>query len=202
MKNRIMTLVLGAVALAVPALAQTSPLPLPPAIEKELAARASNVTEVTLGKNMLAFAAKFMNGKDKDEAATQQLIEGLDGIYVRSYEFDKDGQYSMEEIEKLRQAFETSEWTPMVRERERKSGETTDVMVKLVNGEAHGLFILTVEPKELTIVLILGPVRMEDLGKLKGIGGLGVLGDVEKSANTHEKEKDKEKDKARKEGKQ
>jgi hypothetical protein len=202
MKNRIMTLVLGAVALALPALAQTSPLPLPPAVEKELAARASNVTEVTLGKNMLAFAAKFMNGKDKDEAATQQLIEGLDGIYVRSYEFDKEGQYSMEEIEKLRQYFETSEWTPMVRERERKTGETTDVMVKLVNGEAHGLFILTVEPKELTIVLILGPVRMEDLVKLKGIGGLGVLGDVEKSASTHEKEKDKVKDKTRKEGKQ
>jgi hypothetical protein len=202
MNNRIMTFVLGTVALALPALAQTSPLPLPPAVEKELAARASNVTEVTMGKNMLAFAAKFMNGKDKDEAATQQLIEGLDGIYVRSYEFDKEGQYSMEEIEKLRQAFETSEWTPMVRERERKTGETTDVMVKLVNGEAHGLFILTVEPKELTIVLILGPIRMEDLGKLKGIGGLGVLGDVEKSANTHEKEKDKEKDKARKEGKQ
>jgi hypothetical protein len=182
MKNRIMTFVLGAFAFAAPALAQTMPLPLPPAVEKQLAARASNVTEVTLGKNMLAFAAKFMNGKDKDEAGVQRLIEGLDGIYVREYEFDKEGQYSMEEIEQLRKYFETSEWTPMVRERERKTGETTDVMVKLVNGEAHGMFIFTVEPKELTIVLILGPVRMEDLGKLKGIGGLSVLGDVEKSA--------------------
>ena len=195
MKNRIMTIVLGAAALAATAIAQTTPLPLPPAVEKELAARASDVTEVTLGKNMLAFAAKFMNGKDKDDAATRQLIEGLDGIYVRSYEFDKEGQYSMEEIEQLRKYFETSEWTPMVRERERKTGETTDVMVKLVNGEAHGLFILTVEPKELTIVLILGPVRMEDLGKLKGIGGLSVLGDVEKNTKAKEKlEKDKKGD--------
>ena len=100
------------------------------------------MTEVTLGKNMLAFAAKFMNGKDEDEAATRQLIEGLDGIYVREYEFDKEGQYSMDEIEKLRQYFETSEWSPIVRERERKTGETTDVMVKLVNGETHGMFIL------------------------------------------------------------
>ncbi|MGB9408760.1 MAG: hypothetical protein WCA89_14575, partial [Terracidiphilus sp.] len=91
------------------------------------------------------------------------------------------------EIEQLRKYFETSEWTPMVRERERKTGETTDVMVKLVNGEAHGLFILTVEPKELTIVLILGPVRMEDLGRLKGIGGLSVLGDVEKNTKAKEK---------------
>jgi len=190
MRTRILAFVLGVTALAVPVLAQTDQLPLPPAVEKDLAARAANVTEVTLGRNMLAFAAKFMNGKDKDEAATRQLIDGLDGIYVRSYEFDKEGQYSTDEIEQLRKYFETSEWSPIVRERERKTGETTDVMVKLVNGETHGMFILTAEPKELTIVLILGPIRMDDLGKLKGIGGLGALGDVEKS--THSKDKGKE----------
>ena len=197
MQNRIITFVLGAAALAAPALAQTSPLPLPPQVEKELAARASDVTEVTLGKNMLEFAARFMNGKDKDEAATRQLIEGLDGIYVREYEFDKEGQYSMEEIEQLRKYFETSEWSPIVRERERKSGETTDVMVKLVNGQTRGMFILETEPKELTIVLILGPVRMEDLGKLKGIGGLGgalgPLGGVHESPRGKGEKKDGDK---------
>src|SRR6266567_6388866 len=173
------------------ALAQTSQLPLPPPVEKELAARASNVTEVTLGKNMLAFASKFMNGKDKDEAATRQLIEGLEGIYVREYEFDKEGQYSAEDIEKLRQYFETAEWSPIVRERERNTGETTDVMVKLVNGESHGMFVLVVEPKELTIVLILGPIRMEDLGKLQGLGGLGALGGVQHTPHGKAKDKDK-----------
>jgi hypothetical protein len=195
MKNRIITFVLGAAVLAAPAMAQTSQLPSPPPIEKELAARASNVTEVTLGKNMLAFASKFMNGKDEDEAATRKLIDGLDGIYVRDYEFDKEGQFSADEIEQLRKYFETSEWSPIVRERERKTGETTDVMVKMVNGESHGMFILTVEPKELTIVLILGPVRMEDLGKLKGLGGLGSLGDI--AMNTKDKEKDKDKEKSK-----
>jgi hypothetical protein len=197
MQNRIITFVLGVAALAAPALAQTSPLPLPPQVEKELAARASDVTEVTLGKNMLEFAARFMNGKDKDEAATRQLIEGLDGIYVREYEFDKEGQYSMEEIEQLRKYFETSEWSPIVRERERKSGETTDVMVKLVNGLSRGMFILETEPKELTIVLILGPVRIEDLGKLKGIGGLGgalgPLGGVHESPRGKGEKKDGDK---------
>ena len=174
-------------------LAHSAQLPLTPPVEKELAARASNVTEVTLGKNMLTFAAKFKNGKDQDEAATRRLIEGLEGIYVRSYEFDKEGQYSMDDIEQLRKYFETSEWSPIIREHQRKTGETNDVMVKLVNGEAHGMFILSVEPKELTIVLILGPVKMEDLGKLKGIGGLGALGDVEKSVRSKEKEMKKDK---------
>jgi hypothetical protein len=201
MKIRIAALLLGVAALAIPAAAQTS-LPLPSPVEKDLAARASNVTEVTLGKNMLAFAAKFMNGKDGDEAATRHLIEGLDGIYVRDYEFDKEGEYSMVDIEKLRQYFETAEWSPIVRERDKKSGETTDVMIKMVNGETHGMFILDAEPKELSIVLILGPVKMEDLSKLSGLGGLGMLGDIDSGSHGKAKDKDRDKDKGKKGGDQ
>lgn len=209
MKNGIVGLVLGVAALVIPAAAQNN-LPLPSPVEKELAARASNVTEVTLGKNMLGFAAKFMNGKDSDEAATRHLIEGLDGIYVRDYEFDKEGEYSMVDVEKLRQYFETGEWQPIVRERDKKSGETTDVMVKLVNGETHGMFILDAEPKELSIVLILGPVKMDDLHKLSGLGGLGMLGDIDmdshgnanKNKDKFDKDKTKDKDKGKKGGDQ
>jgi hypothetical protein len=194
MMNRLSVFILGLAAFAVSAPAQNG-LPLPSPVEKELAARASNVTEVTLGKNMLGFAAKFMNGKDQDEAATQRLIQGLDGIYVREYEFDKEGQYSMEDMQKLRSSFQTSEWTTIVRERE-KNGVTTEVMMKMVNGEPHGLFVLDAEPKELSIVLILGPIKMEDLHKLSGIGGLGVLDDIDTDGGK-DKAKDKSKDKSK-----
>lgn len=180
MKIRIIAFIWGAAVLGSTALAQSSPLPLPSPVEKALAARASNVTEVTLGKDMLAFAVKFMNGNDKNDAATRRLIEGLNGIYVRDYEFDNPGQYSLDEIESLRKSFETPEWTPIVRARDRKSGETTDVMMKMVNGESQGMFVLSAEPKELSIVLILGPIRMDELGALKGLGGLGELGTVPK----------------------
>jgi hypothetical protein len=175
-------------AQAAPGGGQSSPLPLPSPVEKELAARASNVTEVTLGRNMLAFAAKFMNDKDEDEAATRKLIEGLDGVYVREYEFDKEGEYSPEDIEKLRQYFETSEWTPIVRERSKHDGENTDVMMKMVNGETHGMFVLETEPKELTIVLILGPIHLDDLSKLTHLSGLGALGDIAGDSVVKDKE--------------
>jgi hypothetical protein len=162
---------------------------LPAPVEKDLAARAANVTEVTLGKNMLEFAAKVMKDKKGDQEATRQLIMGLDGIYVREYEFDKPGEYSMESVDQIRHAFETPEWSPMVRERERKTGESTDVMMKMVNGESRGLFVLSAEPKELSVVLILGPIRMDDLGKIGGIAGVGnVVGGVQ----VHPKEKAKE----------
>lgn len=178
MKKRIMISMLGAAVLCAAALAQSSPLQLPTPLEKELSARASNVTEVTLGKDMLAFAAKFMNENNKNDAAARQLIEGLTGIYVRDYEFDKPGQYSLDQIESLRKSFGSPEWTPIVHTRDIKSGETTDVMMKMVNGESQGMFVLSAEPKELAIVLILGPIRMDELGALKGLGGLGALGDM------------------------
>jgi Domain of unknown function (DUF4252) len=173
-------------------------LPLPPAVEKELAAKAIDVTEVTLGKNMLDFAAKFM--KDKDDEQARKLIQGLKGIYVREYTFEKEGEYSMDQIKQLRAYFETSEWSPIVHEVERRKGEaaeTTDVMVKTVNGETQGMFILSAEPKELSIVLILGPINVDELGELHGIGGLHALKDVEKSVKKSTKDKDKDKDKTK-----
>jgi hypothetical protein len=202
MNHRIAACLLAAGVLAAPAIAQNSPLPLPSPVEKELAARASDVTEVTLGKNMLAFAAKFMHDKDEDEAATRHLIEGLDGIYVREYQFDKEGQYSMDDIESLRKYFETSEWSPIVHERERRSGETTDVLVKLVNGENKGMFILAAEPRELTIVLILGPINIDQLAELHGIGGLHALADVQHNMRDKDKQKTKDKEKDKKDGDQ
>jgi hypothetical protein len=180
MKNRIITFIFAAAALSLPALAQATQLPAPSPIEKELAARASSVDEVTLDKNTLAFASSFMNGKDKDKAETRQLIDGLEGIYVRDYEFDKEGQFDTGQIEQLRKYYESAEWSSIVRERVRKTGESTDVMVKMANGKTVGMFILDVEPKEVSIVLILGPIRLEDLSKLKNISGLdSALGGVE-----------------------
>jgi hypothetical protein len=206
MKHRIAAIILGAATLIAPALAQQSPSPfaLPAPVEKELAARAANVTEVTLGKGMLDFAAKFMDKNDKDQVAVKQLIEGLDGIYVRDYEFDKEGQYSMDQLEQLRQAFSTPEWTPMVHERESKGGgESTDVMMKMVNGEPQGIFVLDAEPKELAIVLILGPIRMDQLSELKGLSGLSELGDIGKDKDGKDKaDKDKSGEKAKKGGDQ
>jgi hypothetical protein len=49
-------------------------------------------------------------------------------------------------------------------------------MVKMVNGQQHGMFILTAEPKEISIVFILGPIQMDQLKHLNGLGAqLGSL---------------------------
>ena len=159
-------------------------LPAPSPIEKTLASRAAHTTEVTLDRNMLAFAAKFITenagkdgGKDgdkddKDDKAVQQMIQKLTGVYVREYEFDKENSYTADELEGLRKYFEGSDWSPMVRDRTKGDAKGTDVYVKLVNGSMQGLFVLDAEPKELSLVLILGPIDMESLSKLGGNFGI------------------------------
>jgi len=175
-------LALGIVAGAVSALGQDA-LPAPSPIEKTLAERATHVTEVTLDKNMLAFASKFMDGDkdgDKEDKAVKEMIRNLKGVYVREYEFDKENSYTGAELEGLRKYFESSDWSPMVHERTKGVAQGTDVFVKLVNGQMQGLFVLDAEARELSLVLILGPI---DIDKLSGLGGnFGIPKDAMKKA--------------------
>ena len=56
--------------------------------------------------------------------------------------------------------------------------------MKLVNNQMQGLFVLDAEPKELSLVLILGPIDMEKLGKLGG--NFGIPKDAMKKAQKAE----------------
>jgi hypothetical protein len=182
-------LALGIVAMgAACAFAQDS-LPAASPIEKTLADRATHVTEVTLDKNMLAFAAKFMDKEkdgDKDDKAVKDMVQNLKGVYVRDYEFDKDNSYTAEELAGLRKYIQGSDWSPMVHERTKGAAEGTDVYIKLVDGQIQGLYVLDAEPKELALVLILGPL---DMDKISSLGGnFGIPKDAIKSVKKAEKE--------------
>jgi hypothetical protein len=154
---------------------QSDQLPAPSPIEKTLAERATHVTEVTLDKNMLAFAAKFMDkdkDDDEDDKAVKDMVRNLKGVYVRDYEFDKDHSYTGEELEGLRKYFEGSNWSPMVHERTKGIAEGTDVYLKLEDGKVQGLFVLDAEARELSLVLILGPVDIDKISELGGSFGI------------------------------
>jgi hypothetical protein len=183
--------------LALPALtpaagAQSQPFPV--TLEKQLAERATNYTEVTLDRKMLDFASKFMD-KDND-AEGKRIVSKLNGIYVRTYEFDKEGQYTSADLENIRRQFQGAEWVSMVKQRSKNNSDDSDIYMKMVNGEVQGMFILNAEPKELNFVFISGPIRPEDLSDLGGNFGIP-KGNYTKS----EKKSDKAAAKAGKSGK-
>lgn len=151
--------------------AQNGTPPFPVALEKELAARASKYTEVSMDKKMLTFAGKFLS-KDEDDIEAKQIIEKLDGIYVREYDFDEPGQYTAADLELIRRQFNGSEWSPMVRERSKNGEGDSDIYMKIVDGKMQGMFVLDSESKELDMVYIAGTLDPSELSKLDGNFGI------------------------------
>ena len=172
--------------LTLPAVAQDVQPNFPVELDKKLAARASDVNEVTMNKTMLKFASQFLDGKDKDDAQAQRLIQNLNAIYVRSYEFSEPGQYTPDDLKTIRRQFLGPDWNPMVKVRSKKGEGDTDVYVKMVGNEVKGMFVLDAEPRELDMVYISGSIRPEDLKELSGNFGVPNL-NLQKSATKESK---------------
>ena len=139
-------------------------------IPASLAAKASETVDVTLDGAMLRLAAKFL-GHDGDERVARDMIEKLEGIYVKSYEFDSDGEYDRSILDKIRAQLGPS-WKRLVQVKSRDR-ENTEIYVDMRPGDkVAGLLVLSAEPRELTIVNLVGPVDVEKLADLEGHFGI------------------------------
>jgi hypothetical protein len=148
--------------LAAPLAAQQ--IKFPPALEK-LAAKASETANVDLDASTLAAAGKLMSGEKAGEFAAQKLIGGLKGVHVRSFKFEKEGEYSAADVSSIREQLKGPQWACIVSV-QKKGGETTDVCLHREGDSTTGLAVLAAEPKELTVVNIVGTISLEALGSL------------------------------------
>ena len=151
-----------------------------------LAAKASQTVDVNLDERLMRMALKVFNDKDEDEREVKALIANLKGIYVKSFEFDADGQYTPADIETIRTQLRGPGWTRLVNVTSKKQGMLEVYM--LFNGDAvGGLAVLHTDDKELTVVNIVGPVDLDKLAKLEGQLGVPDLGIEKKTKNDDEK---------------
>ncbi len=163
-----------ALCAAVPSGAQSVELKLPANIEK-LAQRATESVDVTLDASMLQLASGFLSHDDPDEKQVKKLVSKLKGVYVRSFEFDKEGQYSLADVEAFRNQFKSPGWSRIVGVKSGR-GETSDIFLKKNGDAVGGLVVIAAEPKELTIVHIDGPINPEELSELGGHMGIPKIG--------------------------
>ena len=91
---------------------------------EKLAAKASEVADVTLEGPLLQVAIKFLSSSgDPDEKGVQELIKGLKGVYVKSFEFDQGGAYSKTDLDLVREQLRGPGWTRMVNVQSREDKE-------------------------------------------------------------------------------
>lgn len=140
-----------------------------------LAAKASESVDVNVDERLMKMAAKVFSDQDVDERKVKKLVEGLKGIYVRSFEFDKSGQYTDADLESIRTQLRGPGWTRMVNVSSKKDGNL-EVYLLFHGDMVNGLAVLHSDEKELTIVNIVGPVDLDKLAQLEGQFGVPELG--------------------------
>ena len=139
-----------------------------------LAGKATETVDVNINEKLLQLTSKFF-GNDAEDKEIKALISGLKGIYVKSFEFEKEGEYSAADVELIRTQLKSSAWTKIIGVVSRKEGDI-EVYLMSNGNEISGLAVLSVEPKELTVVNIIGPVDIAKLALLEDQFGIPDLG--------------------------
>jgi hypothetical protein len=139
-----------------------------------LAQKSTDSVTISLDRSLLAMAGRFL-GDDPQDAATKAVINGLQGIYVRSYTFDKDSAYKQTDIDAVRNQLSAPGWNRLVETRSSKPQADVDIFIMVVNNQAVGLALIATEPRQFTIVNIVGSIDLDKLHKLEGQFGVPKL---------------------------
>ena len=139
-----------------------------------LANKASETVDVKLDERLMLTAAKIFS--EKDDADIKEILKGLKGIYVKSFEFEKAGEYSPADVESVMSQLRGGGWSKIMGVTSKKDGDNVEVYLMMQGDQIEGLAVISAEPKEFTVVNIVGPVNLEKLTKLEGQFGVPDLG--------------------------
>ena len=168
MKNRTLILM---TALLLPAIsmAQAARIEIPAFEGLEKLAKES--VNITLDGDMLKTAGGFVSSANGADPAVADALKGVEGIYVRSFEFDKPNVYNKADVDAVRSQLTGKGWSRLLSVHSKEDSEDVDIWLRK-DAKDGGLVIIASEPKEFTIVNIVGQVDLEKLRQLQGKFGI------------------------------
>jgi Domain of unknown function (DUF4252) len=165
MKTRIMKMALACLLVPALSVAQDAQLKLPEF--KTLAGKATESVNISLSPWLLHMAGSFIDDKDEDAAATKHLLAGIKSIQVRSYHFSADNAYSPADIDAVRSQLAAPGWSQIMQVHHREKSEDVDMYILIENNVTKGFALIASQPREFTIVNIVGSININDLPKLE-----------------------------------
>jgi hypothetical protein len=136
----------------------------------KLSQKAARVTDVTLDGSLLQFAVNLIekaDAGDNDVEELQSIIKNLKGIYIKSFEFDEASQYSKGDVDAIRSQLTSPRWSKIIQSIEKRRNEYDEIYVLKNGDKVGGVVILVAEPRELTVVNLVGDVPMDKVASLE-----------------------------------
>ncbi len=134
-----------------------------------LETKARDVVEVNIDGKLLDLA-KRVTAKVKDEDAKKVAlaINGLRGIYVRVYNFEKENEYEPNDIDEIRTQLNSPGWEKLANVRSKRNNQKVDVFTMFSGDKMDGLAVVLSEAKTVAVVNVIGMVDIETLVELSG----------------------------------
>jgi hypothetical protein len=136
---------------------------------------AVDAVDVSLDGTLLRTVQRFAKAagdEDPDADAALGLLADLKAVQVRSFRFDRDGAYSRADLDGLRRQLDAPGWSRVMQKRRRDPQEDVDVYLRLDGGKASGLVVIASEPREFTVVNVVGNIDVDKLARLEGQFGI------------------------------
>ena len=155
--------------------------------------KAASVVDVNIDRRTLRLAEKFFKNDNPDEKAIKELIAGIEGITVKVFEFEKEGEYQASDYQILKTQIDNNpNWIRLAGVRSKKKN-MVNVEVSIMtdeNDDLLGVAIIAAEKEHLAVINIIGTF---DIAKIRDLSGKFNIPDLELEGLGIVKKKTKEK---------
>lgn len=130
--------------------------------------KARDVVEVNVDGKLLDLAKRVMSKMtDQDAKKVATAISGLKGIYVRVYNFEKEGEYNVAEVDEIRAQLHAP-WEKLANVRSKRNNQKIDVFTMFTGDAMSGVAVVISEAKSVALVNVIGPIDIDLLVELSG----------------------------------
>ena len=131
--------------------------------------RARDVVEINIDGKLLDLAKRVMvKVNDPNSKKIGQAISGLKGIYVRVYNFEKENEYNISDVDEIRLQLQSPNWEKLANVRSKKNNQKVDVYTMFTGDVMSGVAVVVSESKSIAVVNIIGPIDIDLLTELSG----------------------------------
>ncbi|MDQ3374494.1 MAG: DUF4252 domain-containing protein [Acidobacteriota bacterium] len=134
-----------------------------------LETKARDVVEVNIDGKLLDLAKRVMvKVNDPNSKKIGQAISGLKGIYVRVYNFEKENEYNIADIDEIRSQLNAPAWEKLANVRSKKNNQKVDVFTMFTGDQMSGVAVVVSDSKSIAVVNVIGPIDIDLLAEMSG----------------------------------